>query len=800
MPTAHAKQNSFIAGLITHEAVERADKPQIYHGLDKADNVRIDSHGGASRRPGTTLIGELPHHDWLITTGFSIIAPNGGDTDRLINGPSGAEIFKTTTPIPTSNEEYKCFWLIFNVVGYVEYFDLRGAYIDHSDPDQISLDHSCNIAIDVVDNSLDGNEKRIRTITLHYGQKNKNSYRIWIGETIKEILVRYIGGTEVLDSSYFAAEQVQLYRDGEDGNTGFRLTTLNCGATANYLLILTQNAVTIYRNNRVVAECPLTNVDAQYLPQLKFCSYGESVIVTHKEIAPFMIQRHLSDDDWRVTDITFSKIPDYNAELKRTALSGEFAVVESNGTYLLRGSSSAFTDSDVGCIVSGNGGVGRIILVNSATEARITVINKFAFYGDTPKRTGWTIDRNMKPLWGPTYGYPECAAIFANRLFLGGCKRAPDVIAASVVGDYLNFSTGDLQSDDAMVVRLSTGRHNHHIRYIASYDNLEVFTDLGVFTLRRPDSGATTDLASSFYLQKNIRIDPFIEPFRTDDSGTIFLRYGRSDIRELSYSTEIYSYGIRSLSLWYTDAVRNTRAIALSGNTTDNVTTYVYCVRDDGGIGCLNFLLTDNIHVATNWITDGRFISCTSTLQAAYVVVARNGHLLLEQIDNEAVLDSEKRYYNCTGGRLSGLDHLIGCSVQVRADNEYLGEYIVDDDGGIDIPAGDWQVVHVGLGFTCTISPLPPESSQDSIMGKWVRYSQAVISVYNTQEIKVNSSVPEFLGREYSGYNQTPLIHKTGRYRVLFGTSENLRPVLTITQDKPLDFNIRSVAYDVEVN
>jgi hypothetical protein len=790
MASTRIKQHSFVAGLITREAVERADKAQIYHGLLRADNVRVDSHGGIGRRPGTRYVAAIADRLDGVTLGYTISCPNGGDYTLLTDGDPDT-YFKTTAQIGTT-DTYVCFVVSFTSPTYLDYFDVYGASLDNGDNRFIGGSEEFYVQY-----STDG-ENWTTAKRMYLSYINDDYYRASIGEQVNYIRVVRIGDSD-LGSAVFWANGIALWTfSGEQ--SGFRLSSLVYGASANFLLVFSHNALRIYRNSMCIAECPVPFLAPEYLQQIKFCTYGESVIVTHKDIAPFMIQRYLSDNQWRIYPLVFSNVPYYDAELQRERLQCNAAVVNENESYTVKSDNSVFLSSDVGCILSGNGGRGRIIQYISGTNVRISVINKFAFYGESPKMGGWVIDRNTKPLWGPEYGYGECSAIFANRLFFGGFKRAPDVICGSVIGDFLNFSTGDLQADDAMVVRLSTGKYNHNIRFIHSCDNLEVFSDIGIFALKKFDSGSITDLASSFYLRKNIGISPWLAPFRTDDSGTIFLKSGRADIRELAYSNDTYSYDARSLTLWCTDAVRDTVSIGVMHRPANNVSTYVYCVRSDGGLGCLNFLLADDIHAATNWITAGKFLACESTLQDSYVAVSRQGRILLERIDESAYLDSEVCLSPCNGGTITGLEHLADKIVHVRADGEFLGGYKVSENGTLLLPEGEWENVHIGLPIRCVIIPMPPENTQEPLLGRWMNYSQAILSVYDTEEIVVNGAVPEYIGRDFWTYNQTPLEKKNGRYRVYLGGSGQLLPTLTITQNKPLTFNIRAVIYEVGVN
>jgi hypothetical protein len=150
---------------------------------------------------------------------------------------------------------------------------------------------------------------------------------------------------------------------------------------------------------------------------------------------------------------------------------------------------------------------------------------------------------------------------------------------------------------------------------------------------------------------------------------------------------------------------------------------------------------------------------------------------------------------------LGGFSHLIGSAVQVRGDGEYLGEYPVSLDGTVTLPAGHWSTVHVGLGYEVDVIPVPPENPTVPLAGKWINYDSAIISCYDTQERLVDGHVPEFLGRTFGeNDNLPPLTPKTGRYRVFFGNSPNLDPILRISQPRPLDINIRGIGYTLAVN
>jgi hypothetical protein len=225
------------------------------------------------------------------------------------------------------------------------------------------------------------------------------------------------------------------------GHTTYRLAPLVHNATGNYLLVFSGNRLTVYRRGTAIYSLPTPQILPSQLDHIKFCALGESLIITHVDIQPLMVQRCKSDNMWRIFPVVFAMMPRYESIISKEPLNGSLSVTVSADVYEVSGDSDTFYSDDIGCLVYGNGGSGRITGYTDAKNVTITVVHKFSNYGDV-KVGGWTIDRASLPLWGPEYGYPECGGFFGNRLWLGGFKRTPRTVAGSVIGDYLNFDPG----------------------------------------------------------------------------------------------------------------------------------------------------------------------------------------------------------------------------------------------------------------------------------------------------------------------------------------------------------------------
>jgi hypothetical protein len=788
MADVEIKQNSFIGGLITREAQERSDKPAYYHSAVKLTNVKVRVQGGICRRQGTKFIGPMPKTFFTISTGMTYGAPNGGDVSKLTNGDI-TDMFKTTTLIGTT-VGYVSFVCSFSTPTYVDYYDIYMCSINNGDLGTLKTSEMFEIQY-----TADGTTWECAK-TIHLSSMDNDSYRGAVHATVTAI--RVINNfNENLGNYVFWCGGVQVLVSSA-GWSPFHLHPVVYNATMNYLLIFSDNSITVFRNSVPIYVIPTPQISPNQVEQLKFCSFGESLIITHIDIPPLMVQRYKSDNVWRIFPLKFPMVPRFESTIQKTALAGSLSISEEDGGYTVSGDSDTFYNNDIGCLVYGNGGSARLVAYTNARTVSVSVINKFSSYGDR-KVTGWTIDRTSLPLWGPDYGYPECSGFFANRLWLAGFKRTPRTIAGSVIGDYLNFDPGGNEDDDAILVSLSSGATAHTIRHIFASDNLEVFTDTGIFSLKKFDAGTQTELATAFYFRQPVGIEPYLAPFHTEDGGTLFIKRGRNDIRELSYDDEKYRYDARSRTMWCSSAIRGARSVCVVSSDDSNISNLVLLVNGDGNIACTTFLLSDNIHPTALWTTQGYYMACCATLQQTYVATERNGSILLEEVRDDAYLDAEVAYYDCSGGELSGLQHLAGMTVQVRADDEYLGEFGVAEDGTVTIPEGHWNVVHVGLGYPVEVIPVPPENTTTTFTGHWMNYSKALISCYDTQEILVDGYVPEFLAEERSYQHLGVTDHKSGRYRVFLGGTPSLMPQLHVTQPRPLDFNIRGISYVVDM-
>jgi hypothetical protein len=106
-------------------------------------------------------------------------------------------------------------------------------------------------------------------------------------------------------------------------------------------------------------------------------------------------------------------------------------------------------------------------------------------------------------------------------------------------------------------------------------------------------------------------------------------------------------------------------------------------------------------------------------------------------------VDSGLSYAGAATNVLSGLDHLEGETVQVYANGEYLGDYVVTS-GSITLDNSKTVTqAHVGLGYLSTATELPEQtaSPDGTNEGRKKHKPKIKLRLYKTQAMKVNGDI-----------------------------------------------------------
>ena len=150
-----------------------------------------------------------------------------------------------------------------------------------------------------------------------------------------------------------------------------------------------------------------------------------------------------------------------------------------------------FRSADVGKYILINGGVLKIISVNSSTDIDCEVVKAL---NSSDTTSNWTLEEDT---WSSTRGYPRAIGQYEQRLVFGGTSAQPQNLWLSESGIFTGFGTGP-DDEDSIDVILGSNEVNE-INWIATARDLVIGTSGGELTI---NSGTTSGLTPSSIQQQ----------------------------------------------------------------------------------------------------------------------------------------------------------------------------------------------------------------------------------------------------------------------------------------------------------
>jgi len=240
----------------------------------------------------------------------------------------------------------------------------------------------------------------------------------------------------------------------------------------------------------------------------------------------------------RISNLAFrDKTP---AEITFTAS----AITDINGD-------EGFKSTDVGRLlrIKGSDQRWRPMRITAVTSS--TVVKAVSLHDplpDTQPILQWRLGH-----WSDTTGWPVCGVFFEDRLWMGGSKEVPDLIAGSRTGAYEDFTQqnpdGSVDDNNAVVFRC-THRRMSRIRWLANDDRgLLIGTGTTVFTVRAPDNQAGLTAVNIKARSTTNRGWADTDVVQVDAQILGIHQSGRS-VRELAFVYEVDGYRAPSMSLY----------------------------------------------------------------------------------------------------------------------------------------------------------------------------------------------------------------------------------------------------------
>lgn len=446
-------------------------------------------------------------------------------------------------------------------------------------------------------------------------------------------------------------------------------------------------------------------------------------------------------------------------------------------TATLGASGSLFAATDVGRHIrmnfQGRWVFAKITAYTSATEVDIQMFDSFPRSVNSANRLandGSTDVFRMGAWYGSdgTGNYPCHVTFHEQRLVFAGSPAEPQTIWFSRPQDFDKMSPSEMDGavtdDSAINVTLASNKVNG-ITWLQSSKVLLVGTIGGEWQGRAASSMAEPMTPTNIVFTEETThgsIDN-CQPVKVGPA-VLFLQRSGQKLRELSYNFELDGWMSRDLTIASEHILRiGTQGIRMAYQ--NEPYSIVWVILSNGALAGLTYQREQEVvgwhyhQLGGSGIVES--IAATPTVAATentvYMVVRRTINGGTERYIEKLVTDdfddatdfrfvdshvSEDVGVGSGGTTWAALSHLIGTTVAVLVEGTYVGTYVVDSDGEVDIaPNVVAGVMVAGLPYTSKFKSLPvqggsPYGSAD--MSK-KRVHKLFLRLYNAINAKVGS-------------------------------------------------------------
>lgn len=645
------------------------------------------------------------------------------------------------------------------------------------------------------------------------------------GALLQNVLTDPLGGAKKRPGMQYLATALG---DGRIENFSFNVEQ-------NYLLVFTDLRMQIFKDgvlqtniNGSGNDYAVTPWTLAQLADVDYIQSADTAIITHPDVAPYSITR-TSDTDWTVAALTLSNIPqyDYNDASSPTPTAEEQDLTFSNHTEgdryklslesilteeIVFAGDDATNEENIRVALqelvnTGKTGI-TVTTQTSGSEYRVSLDGDSAKDWDLITGTAIsTVNANFavatvrnqtgvartEDVWSATRGWPRTCTFHESRLYFGGSLSLPNWLWGSRVGDFFNFETGRGLDDEAIIAALDTDQVNA-IEGIFSNRSLQIFTSGGEFYV--PASPVTpSNIAVT--PQSNLgskRVRPV-----TVDGVTLFVQRTGKSINQFVFLNDLQSNQTLSISVLAQHLIKNPVKLSVNRGTSSVDANYVYILNSDGTVTVFNTLVAENVTAFTRWETDGEVKSVAVVDNEIYHLVERriggDRDYFVERQNDSTNTDANVIQSGIGGPTLTGLNHLEGETVDVKADGAYKGQFVVS--GGQITINRDADTIEAGLAYSprITLMPLntPLQNGPNAFSKK--KIARVAVNIFESNGVIVNG---QRLADRTIGQDQFDApIPQTGIKRIhVLGWS--LDATVDITQDTPMPFHILSVGMEVK--
>ena len=603
-----------------------------------------------------------------------------------------------------------------------------------------------------------------------------------------------------------------------------RLENFSFNTAQNYLLAFTVNNMRVYKTGVLQATVTIPYTTITQIRDFDFIQSADTIIITHEDFAPQIIQR-TSDTAWTVGAVPLTNLPqyDFNDASSPTAVAevqdinfasenfGDRYKISLNGVLtdeIVFGASDATNRTDIATALldlpnTGNTGI-SVSTVSTLDTYRVTLGGDSADNWDlmtvTPisvKNTGFEVVSSTvtngtsakEDVWSATRGWPRTCTFHEARLWFGGSSSRPSTLWGSTVNDLFNFNAGRARDDQGIDVTLATDQVNS-INGIISNRSLQVFT-----------SGAEFYVPASPITPENVAVKPQtnlgskrVRPIVIDGLTMFIQRTGKA-LYQFQYIDEFQSNESRSTSLAAPHLIADPYQLVVSQGSGESDANYVYLISSSGDMTVFNTQSFEGVQAFTRWSCEGSINSAAVVDEELYLLVNRDGTYYIDKADSTLNTDSAISQTITATDAVTGLTHLNGETVKVKAVGAAQLDKVVSG-GAITLDRVVTGTVEVGLEYQPIIKtmPLNINLNDGSHAAQKKRILRCAIRVYESNGVIVNG---QRLADKTIGENQFDAPTPQSEFKRVFLSGWSLEATIEITQTTP--FPLTVLALDLEV-
>jgi hypothetical protein len=608
-----------------------------------------------------------------------------------------------------------------------------------------------------------------------------------------------------------------------------RLENFSFNVEQTYLLVFTDLRMQIFKDG--VLQTNINGSGNPYLvtpwttAQIRDFDYiqsADTVIITHPAVETQKITR-TSDTAWSIGNLGLTNVPQFNfsdassptptSEIQTLTFSNEtegdrfrISLEGLQTADIVWGADVAndIRDELQALLNTGNSGitaalVGSVVTVTFANDSAkdwdemvVTAISTTSASFAAATATTQDGVSQAEDSWSATRGWPVTCTFHEGRLWFGGSGSRPATIWGSRVNDFFNFKDRKALDDEAITAVLDTDQVNA-VTGIFSNRALQIFTSGGEFYV--PQSPITPE---------NIAVSPQsnlgskrIRPV-TLEGVTLFAQRTGKAVVQFVFLNDFQANQTRSISFLSPHLIRTPVELVVSRGTEETDANYVYILNEDGDLTVFNTLASEDVAGFTRWETGGNIKSVAVVSDQVYLLVERViGGSTVYYIERENTLlntDAATIGAGLASDTLTGLSHLEGETVWVKADDSFMGAFVVS--GGEITINREADTIEAGLAFVPLIRPMPlnvnlkngPNASRKK------KITRVSLQISESNGIIVDG---QRIADKTIGQDQFDAPSPQTGVRRIFLSGWSLEAQFDITQDTPMPFTILNIGMEV---